>query len=201
MKIICIGRNYSEHAKELNNDVPAEPVIFLKPDTAVLRGSDFYLPEFSQEIHYETELVLKISKGGKYILRENASKHFEEITLGFDFTARDIQDQLKKKGLPWELAKAFDGSAAVGKFITKQGKNLHNLSFTMEKNGVVAQSGCSQEMIFSFDEIISYASKFFTLRTGDLIFTGTPAGIGKLEEGDFLSAKLEGETLLTVRIR
>ena len=201
MKIICVGRNYAEHAAELGNEVPENPVIFMKPDTALLKGNDFYLPEFSQEIHYELELVVKISKGGKYILKENACKHYEEIGLGIDFTARDLQQDLKNKGLPWEIAKAFDGSAVVSRFVNKENFDLSEIKFQLDKNGSEVQSGNSKMMLYGFDEQVSYISKFFTLKTGDLLFTGTPKGVGKVSEGDRLSGVLEGQKLIDIRIR
>lgn len=200
MKIICIGRNYQEHAKELENEIPEKPVIFIKPDTALLKGNDFYLPEFSKEIHYEVELVLKISKGGKYIQKENASKHYEEIGLGIDFTARDLQKELKSKGLPWEISKGFDGSAVISAFHNKNNFNLENIHFSLQKNSEKVQQGNSNQMIFDFDKIISYASQFFTLRVGDLIFTGTPAGVGKISENDILEGFLENKTAFKIKI-
>lgn len=200
MKIICIGRNYSEHAKELGNEIPEKPVIFMKPDTAVLKGNDFYIPEFSNDVHYELEVVLKISKGGKYIQKEAASKHYEEISLGIDFTARDLQSELKSKGLPWELAKAFDGSAVVGSFFKKEEFDLGGLEFSLLKNKEEVQDGNTKDMIFSFDDIIAFASQYFTLRVGDLIFTGTPKGVGKVEENDVLEAYLKDDKILDIRI-
>lgn len=200
MKIICIGRNYSEHAKELGNDIPEKPVIFMKPDTAVLKGNDFYIPEFSNDVHYELEVVVKISKGGKYIQQQNAHKHYEEIGLGIDFTARDLQSELKEKGLPWELAKGFDGSAVISNFHKKENFDLKKLKFTLRRNGETVQDGNTQDMIFSTDEIIAFVSQYFTLRVGDLIFTGTPKGVGKVEEDDILEAYLEGEKILDIRI-
>ena len=202
MKIICIGRNYSEHAKELGNEVPENPVIFIKPDTAVLKkDSDFYIPEFSNDIHYELEVVVKISKGGKYIQKENASKHYEEVGLGIDFTARDLQSELKAKGLPWELAKGFDGSAVVTDFVNKSNYDLASLNFSLTKNGEKVQNGNTKEMIFDIDSIIAFASQYFTLRVGDLIFTGTPKGVGKVEENDILEGFLEDKKLLSLRIQ
>ncbi|MBS1573003.1 MAG: fumarylacetoacetate hydrolase family protein [Bacteroidetes bacterium] len=200
MKIICIGRNYSEHAKELGNEIPENPVIFLKPDTAILKGKDFYIPEFSKDIHYELEVVLKISKGGKYILTENAHKHYDEIGLGIDFTARDLQNQLKEKGLPWELAKGFDGSAVVSEFIPKNNFELGQLHFELKKNQQSVQMGNTNRMLFSFDEIIAFVSQYFTLRVGDIIFTGTPKGVAKVEENDHLEGYLEGNKILDVWI-
>ncbi|RLJ33754.1 2-keto-4-pentenoate hydratase/2-oxohepta-3-ene-1,7-dioic acid hydratase in catechol pathway [Chryseobacterium sp. 7] len=200
MKIICIGRNYSEHAKELGNEIPENPVIFMKPDTAVLKGNDFYIPEFSNDIHYELEVVLKISKGGKYIQKEAANKHYEEIGLGIDFTARDLQSELKSKGLPWELAKGFDGSAVVSSFFKKENFSLDNLRFSLLKNKDKVQDGNTKDMMFNFDDIIAFASQYFTLRVGDLIFTGTPKGVGKVDEDDILEAYLEDEKILDIRI-
>ncbi len=200
MKIICVGRNYADHAAELGNAVPENPVLFMKPDTALLKGNDFYLPEFSQEIHYELEVVLKISKGGKYIQKENAAKHYDEIGLGIDFTARDLQQDLKSKGLPWEIAKAFDGSAVVSKFFSKEKFNLEQIRFYLQKNGTVVQDGNSELMLFGFDELVSRISQYFTLRVGDLIFTGTPQGVGKVAEGDILQGFLEEDKIIDIRI-
>lgn len=200
MKIICIGRNYADHAKELGNEIPENPVIFLKPDTAILKGNDFYIPEFSNEIHYELEVVLKISKGGKYILEENAHKHCDEIGLGIDFTARDLQNKLKTKGLPWELAKGFDGSAVLSDFHKKENFDLKKLNFSLFKNKQEVQNGNTKMMIFSPEKIIAFVSQYFTLRVGDLIFTGTPKGVGKVEEHDVLEAYLEDKKLLNIRI-
>ncbi|MEC5158655.1 fumarylacetoacetate hydrolase family protein [Chryseobacterium sp. MP_3.2] len=202
MKIICIGRNYAEHAKELGNEIPENPVIFMKPDTAVLKkGSDFYIPEFSNDIHYELEVVLKISKGGKYISEGNAPKYYEEIGLGIDFTARDLQSKLKEKGLPWELAKGFDGSAVVSEFFNKNEFDLKNLNFTLEKNKEEVQIGNTSMMLFSPEKIIEFVSQYFTLRVGDLIFTGTPKGVGKVAENDVLEGFLEKNKLFSVRIQ
>lgn len=202
MKIICIGRNYAEHAKELGNEIPENPVIFMKPDTAILKkGSDFYIPEFSNDIHYELEVVLKISKGGKYISEENAPKYYEEIGLGIDFTARDLQSKLKEKGLPWELAKGFDGSAVVSEFLNKNEFDLKNLNFTLEKNREEVQTGNTSMMLFSPEKIIEFVSQYFTLRVGDLIFTGTPKGVGKVAENDVLEGFLEKNKLFSVRVQ
>ncbi|MDP9954454.1 2-keto-4-pentenoate hydratase/2-oxohepta-3-ene-1,7-dioic acid hydratase in catechol pathway [Epilithonimonas hungarica] len=202
MKIICIGRNYGEHAKELGNEIPEDPVIFMKPDTAVLKkGSDFYIPEFSDDVHYELEVVLKISKGGKYIQKENAEKHYDEIGLGIDFTARDLQSKLKDKGLPWELAKGFDGSAVVSDFVSKVNYDLQDLNFSLVKNNEQVQNGNTKDMIFSFDDIIAFVSQYFTLRVGDLIFTGTPKGVGKVSENDLLEASLEDKKLFSLKIQ
>lgn len=202
MKIICIGRNYVEHARELGNEIPENPVIFIKPDTAILKkGSDFYLPEFSNEIHYELEVVLKISKGGKYIQEENAPQHYDEIALGIDFTARDLQQKLKEKGLPWELAKAFDGSAVVSDFFPKKNVDLKALQFSLKKNKELVQNGNTAQMIFSPEKIIAFASQYFTLRVGDLIFTGTPKGVGQVAENDVLEAFLNDDKVLHLRIQ
>ena len=202
MKIICIGRNYAEHARELGNEVPENPVIFMKPDTAVLKkGSDFYIPEFSEDIHYELEVVLKISKGGKYIQEEKAGNYFEEIALGIDFTARDLQSKLKEKGLPWELAKGFDGSAVISDFYKKENYDLKNLQFSLLKNKEEVQNGNTSLMLFSPEKIIAFVSQYFTLKTGDLIFTGTPKGVGKVAENDILEAYLEERKVLDLRIQ
>lgn len=200
MKIICVGRNYTEHAKELKNEIPTEPVLFIKPDTSVLKGSDFYIPEFSNDIHYELELVIKISKGGKYIQEENAAKHYEQIGLGIDFTARDLQSKLKEKGLPWEKAKGFDGSAVVGDFFPVENFNTEEIHFELKKNNQTVQEGNSKDMIFDINKLIANISQYFTLRVGDLIFTGTPAGVGKVEENDILDAYLENEKLFSVKV-
>lgn len=197
MKIICIGRNYTEHARELNNPVPSEPVIFLKPETAILKNkAPFYLPGFSDDVHHEAELVVKINKPGKLIGRKFSFKYFDEITIGIDFTARDLQNKLKEKGLPWEKAKGFDGSAPVGTFIKiNEISDPGNIDFKLMLNHSLVQQGNSSQMIFGIDEIISYASRFFTLKPGDLIFTGTPSGVGKVSKGDLLQGFI-GERLL-----
>ncbi len=198
MKIIAIGRNYAEHAKELNNPVPTVPVIFMKPDTAVLKDNKpFYHPEFSNDIHHEIELVLKISKEGKHIAEKFASNYFDEIGLGIDFTARDIQQRHKEKGLPWELAKAFDNSAPVSRFIPKSNfKDLYNLNLRLDLNGNTVQSGNTKDLLFSFEYIIAFVSQYISLKKGDLIFTGTPKGVGKVKIGDHLAGYLEEEKLL-----
>ena len=202
MKIICIGRNYAEHAKELGNEIPESPVIFMKPDTAVLKiGSDFYIPEFSNDVHYELEVVLKISKGGKYIQEENADKYYDEIGLGIDFTARDLQSELKAKGLPWELSKGFDGSAVVSEFYKKEDFDMKNINFSLMKNKEEVQNGNTSLMIFSPEKIIAFVSRYFTLRVGDLIFTGTPKGVGKVSENDILEAFLEDQKVFDLRIQ
>jgi 2-keto-4-pentenoate hydratase/2-oxohepta-3-ene-1,7-dioic acid hydratase in catechol pathway len=204
MKIICIGRNYAEHAKELNNQVPDNPVFFLKPDTALLiRNRPFYYPDFSSDIHYETELVLKIGKVGKSVPEKFAPDFIESIGIGFDFTARDLQQKCKEKGLPWEIAKGFDYSAPVSEeFIPRDNfKDLNNIHFHMELNGNKVQEGNSADMIFSFQKIVAYVSTFMTLRTGDLVFTGTPAGVGPIKIGDKLHAFLEGKPMLFCQIK
>jgi acylpyruvate hydrolase len=203
MKIIAIGRNYTEHAKELNNPVPTNPVIFMKPDTAVLKDNKpFYHPEFSQDIHHEIEIVLKISKEGKYISEKFAANYYEEIGLGVDFTARDVQQQHKEKGLPWELAKAFDNSAPISRFIAKSSlKDIYNLSFKLDINGNTVQKGNTKDQIFPFEKLIAYVSKFITLKKGDLIFTGTPQGVGRINIGDKLTGYIEDEKLLDFEIK
>jgi acylpyruvate hydrolase len=203
MKIICIGRNYADHAKELNNDLPNEPVFFIKPDTCSSRnGQAFYLPDFSNEIHHEVELVIKICRVGKNIERRFAHKYYQELGIGIDFTARDIQEEQKKKGLPWEKAKAFDGSAPIGNFIPKSAlENLNNVNFKLIINNKLAQQGNSNQMIFDFDAIIEYVSKFITLKIGDLIYTGTPAGVGKINIGDQLECFIEDQKLLHFKIK
>lgn len=203
MKIICIGRNYAEHAKEMNAAVPKEPVFFLKPDTALIKDNQpFYYPDFSQEIHHEIELVLKITKNGKNIDPEFAHKYYDEIGIGIDFTARDIQAMCKEKGLPWEKAKAFDQSAPLGSFIHKEKlSDLKNIHFKLLVNGKTVQSGSTKDLLFSFDHVISYVSKFITLKTGDLIYTGTPEGVGPVKIGDRLEGFIEEHKLLNFEIK
>ncbi len=203
MKIFCVGRNYVEHAKELGNDVPDEPVIFLKPKSAFLQPHmPFYYPEFTNELHYEIELVLRVSKNGKYIQERHASKYYNAYTVGIDFTARDIQQQLKEKGLPWEISKAWDNSAAVGKFIDiKPGMNLNNINFCLYNNKEIKQQANSSEMIFTFDQIVAYISQFFSLNIGDLIFTGTPVGVGECVVGDMLEGFIEDDSMLEVEVK
>lgn len=201
MKFICIGRNYAEHALELGNDIPEEPVIFLKPDTALFRnGYQYYIPEFTQDLHYELEIVVKISKNGKYVQEQNAHSHYQEIGLGIDFTARDLQTKLKSKGLPWELAKAFDNSAVVSEFFSKEDYDLSALNFSLKKNDATVQDGKSSQMIHNIDKIISFVSQFFTLKKGDLIFTGTPKGVGKADADDVLTAYLEDQEVLRLKM-
>lgn len=189
MKIICIGRNYAEHAKELKNEIPDKPVVFMKPASALLvNDKPLYYPEFTQDLHYEAEIVLKICKNGRHVQPEFAAEYYDQIAFGIDFTARDLQDQLKKKGHPWELAKGFDGSAALSDFIDVDKINTEGIEFKLRKNNEVVQHGNTNEMMFSFTDIIVYVSKFFKLQMGDLIYTGTPAGVGPVQIGD----KLEG---------
>jgi acylpyruvate hydrolase len=202
MKIICIGRNYIDHAKELNNPVPKNPIIFMKPSTALLKDSKpFYHPDFSENIHHELEVVLKVSKNGKAIDEKYASDYYDAIGLGIDFTARDIQDKCKEKGHPWEIAKAFDHSAVIGEFIDKEKLNVSAIKFQLFKNGDLTQEGNTNDLIFNFGYLISYISGYFTLQKGDLIFTGTPAGVGKVSIGDHLEGYLEGSKMLDCRIK
>ncbi len=202
MKIICVGRNYSEHAKELNNAVPTSPMLFMKPQTALLQdGKPFFHPNFSENIHYELEVVLKICKNGKHIESNFAHKYYDQVTLGIDFTARDLQDKLKEKGHPWEIAKAFDHSAVIGEWQPVENFNSENIDFQLFQNEKLVQDGHTNEMIFDFNTLVSYASKFFTLKQGDLIFTGTPAGVGKINIGDVLEGQLEGEKVLHCEVK
>jgi acylpyruvate hydrolase len=203
MKIICIGRNYAAHIEELKNEKPGQPVVFLKPDTALIKGeAPFFYPDFSTNIHHEIELVLKISKEGKYIQPQFAHRYFEEIGLGIDFTARDLQDQCKAKGLPWEIAKAFNGSAPIGNFKpVSEFSDLKNIDFHLEINGEVKQKGNTSLMLFDFATIISYVSQFFTLKKGDLIYTGTPAGVGPVQMGDQLIGFIGNEKMLHVEVK
>ena len=202
MKIICIGRNYAKHIEELENERPKDPVIFMKPDSAILlKNNPFFIPPFSQDIHYEVELVIKIKKIGKHIDEKFAHKYYDEVGLGIDFTARDLQSRLKEKGLPWEKAKAFDGSAVVGNFIDKTGLDMNRIRFQLLKNGDLVQDGDSTHMLWSIDEIISYVSRFFTLKIGDLIFTGTPAGVGKVAPDDVLEGSIEGRKMFQVKVK
>ena len=203
MKIICIGRNYAAHIEELQNEKPGKPVVFLKPDTALLKGgAPFFHPDFSENIHHEVELVLKISKEGKYIQPQFAHRYFEEIGLGIDFTARDLQDQCKAKGLPWEIAKAFNGSAPIGDFKSVSDFNdLKDIDFQLEINGELKQKGNTSLMLFDFATIISYVSQFFTLKKGDLIYTGTPAGVGPVKVGDHLVGFIGTEKMLDFEVK
>ena len=199
MKIICIGRNYVEHAKELNNPVPTKPMFFVKPDTALLRTHMFYIPPFSNNIHYELELVVKIKKVGKSISKRFAPNYYDEISLGLDLTARDLQEESKEKGMPWEIAKGFDSSAPIGKWYQK--KDLKSLDFYLLKNGEKVQEGNPSQMVFDIDRIIEYVSKFMTLKKGDLIFTGTPSGVGKMEVNDVFEAYLDGKKTIDLRVK
>lgn len=203
MKIICIGRNYTNHIAELKNERPTEPVVFMKPDSAILlKQHPFVLPEFSNEVHHEIELIVKINKVGKYIEPKFAHKYYDEISVGIDFTARDLQDQLKAKGLPWEKAKAFDGSAVIGEFVSKeQFKSLDDVNFELLKNGAVAQKGNSSLMLWKIDELVAYVSQFFTLKIGDIIFTGTPEGVAAVQPNDVLEGYLEGQQLFRIQVK
>ena len=203
MKIICIGRNYVDHIKELNNERPKDPVLFIKPDSAVLpKEQDFYIPDFSKDIHYEVEVLVKIKKVGKHIDPQFSHTYYDEIGLGVDFTARDLQSQLKEKGLPWEKAKGFDGSALIGKWLPKSNfGDVNNLNFQLKKNNELVQKGNTGLMLWKIDEIISYASRFFTLKKGDIIFTGTPAGVGRISANDYLSGTLENEQMFSLNIK
>jgi len=204
MKIICIGRNYSEHAKELGNEAPKEPLFFLKPDSAILpKRVPFYIPEFTKDLHFEVELLVKINRVGKHIEERFANTYYDKIGLGIDFTARDIQQECKTKGLPWEKAKAFDGSAVIGKeFIDKsEFESVQNIQFSLNKNGEQVQLGNSNDMIFSIDKIVSYVSQFFTLKIGDIIYTGTPAGVGPVKIGDWLEGFIGEKQLISLAIK
>ncbi|MFP9115110.1 fumarylacetoacetate hydrolase family protein [Flavobacterium sp. RHBU_3] len=203
MKIICIGRNYVNHIAELQNERPAEPVVFMKPDTAVLQKQyPFIIPDFSDEVHYEVEVIVKINKVGKYIDAKFAHKYYDEISVGIDFTARDVQDALKAKGLPWEKAKAFDGSAVVGDFVPKTDyASVDDINFELHKNGNIVQQGNTSHMIWKINELIAEVSKYVTLRTGDVLYTGTPEGVGKVAEGDVLEGYLEGKKLFKIQVK
>ena len=203
MKIICVGRNYGEHAKELGNDLPDQPILFMKPKSALLQShTPFYYPEFTNELNYECELVLRVCKNGKYIQERHAANYYNGITVGIDFTARDIQDELKKRGLPWEKAKAFDNSAAIGKFLDiTPHMDKKNINFRMYKNKELVQQGNSSQMIFSFDSIVEHISNYFSLNIGDVIFTGTPAGVGECVVGDELEAYIEENKQLSLEVK
>jgi acylpyruvate hydrolase len=203
MKIICIGQNYIDHIRELGNEIPETPVIFLKPDSALLRNNQpFYYPEFTKELHYELEIVIRINRLGKHIEKRFAHKYYEELTVGIDMTARDLQREARKKGLPWEISKAFDNSAVLGEMVRKDDyPEIKNLSFFLNKNELRMQTGNTRDMIFDFDAIVSYVSRFFTLKIGDLIYTGTPVGVGCLNIGDKLDAGIEGQRLLNFEIK
>lgn len=203
MKIICIGRNYADHAKELGNQVPSEPVIFMKPDSAILaKGNAFFIPDFSNDVHYEAELVVRIDRLGKNIEERFAHRYFSEIALGIDFTARDLQQKLKDKGLPWEKAKSFDGAAFLGKFFDKKDfADLTDLNFQLRKNGEIVQRGNTKDMLFSIDRLIAEVSKYFTIKIGDLIYTGTPAGVGPVVAGDELELFLADQPAGRLRVK
>ena len=203
MKIICIGRNYKNHVNELNNIVPTEPVIFLKPDTSIiLKKQPFFIPDFSNDIHYEVEVIVKINRVGKYISKEFAHKYYDKIGLGIDFTARDIQQNQKKFGLPWEKAKAFDGSALIGKWVNKtRFDDINDINFSLMKNNEFVQQSNTSQMLWDIDSIIAYVSSFFTLKIGDIIFTGTPAGVGAVKENDKLKGFINGDEFFDLKIR
>ena len=203
MKIICIGRNYASHIEELQNERPTEPVVFMKPDSAVLlKQHPFVIPEFSQEIHHEIELIVKISKVGKHIDTKFAHKYYDEISVGIDFTARDVQDHLKAKGLPWEKAKSFDGSAVIGEFLPKkQFNSLENITFELTNNNKTVQKGNASLMLWKIDELISFVSEYFTLKIGDIVFTGTPEGVAIVKPEDVLEGFLEGNKLFSIKIK
>ena len=203
MKIICIGRNYKNHVNELNNIVPTEPVIFLKPDTSIiLKKQPFFIPDFSNDIHHEVEVIVKINRVGKYISKEFAHKYYDKIGLGIDFTARDIQQNQKQFGLPWEKAKAFDGSALIGKWVNKTSfDDINDINFSLIKNNELVQQGNTSQMLWDIDSIIAYVSSFFTLKIGDIIFTGTPAGVGAVKENDKLKGFINGDEFFDLKIR
>ena len=203
MKIICIGRNYADHIEELENERPIEPVVFLKPDTTIgQRNTPFYIPDFSSDVHHEIEIIVKINRIGKHIQEQFAHKYYDQISVGIDFTARDLQAQLKAKGLPWEKAKAFDGAAVLGQWVPKnQFKDLQKLNFELIKNDVSVQRANTQLMLYTIDQLIAYVSQFFTLKIGDILFTGTPAGVAAVQENDYLEGFLEGQKLLDVKVK
>lgn len=204
MKIICVGRNYVDHAKELGNQVPSSPVLFLKPETSIIpKKMPFFIPDFSDDVHYEVELVVRINRLGKHISEQFAPRYYNEVALGIDFTARDLQSELKSKGLPWEKAKAFDGSAKISPFLRldQLDNDIENLSFSLEKNGEMVQSGNSSEMLFSVNQLIAEISKYFTLKIGDLIFTGTPSGVGPVKAGDILTGTLGKSELFQLKVK
>ena len=203
MKIICIGRNYTDHISELKNEKPTEPVVFLKPDTAILlKKQPFFIPDFSNNVQHEVEVLVKINRIGKYIAPKFAHKYYQEISLGIDFTARDLQQQLKEKGLPWEKSKSFDGAAVVGKWIDKSRfENVNNIEFTLQKNEAIVQNGNTANMLWKIDELIAYVSQYFTLKIGDIIFTGTPSGVAKVVINDILVGFLEDEKMFDIRVK
>lgn len=203
MKIFCIGRNYVDHAKELNNPVPSEPLVFMKPSTALLvNNKPFYYPDFTQDLHYEGEIVLRIAKNGRSVQPEFASRYYDAVAFGIDFTARDVQDKLKSKGHPWEIAKGFDRSAPISRFVPlEELKDLKDIHFQLKKNGVVVQDGHTRDLIFTFDTLICHISKYFMLQKGDYVFTGTPAGVGPVQIGDVLEGSIEGVEMLRCAIK
>jgi 2-keto-4-pentenoate hydratase/2-oxohepta-3-ene-1,7-dioic acid hydratase in catechol pathway len=203
MKLICIGRNYTEHIEELANEKPSEPVVFLKPDTSILlKKQPFFIPDFSNDVHYEVEVLVKIDRIGKHIDSKFSHKYYNEIGLGIDFTARDLQSKLKEKGLPWEKAKSFDGAAVIGNWVDKtKFESIDSLNFHLNKNEKKVQIGNTQNMLWKVDEIIAYVSKYFTLKIGDIIFTGTPSGVGRVEKNDVLSGFLEEEQLFSIKVK
>ena len=203
MKLICIGRNYTDHIKELENEKPTDPVVFLKPDTAILlKKQPFFIPDFSNDVHYEVEILVKINKVGKHIAKKFAHKYYDEIGLGIDFTARDLQSKLKAKGLPWEKAKSFDGAAVIGKWLPKSEiENVNDINFSLKKNEEVVQSANTELMLWKIDELIEYVSKYFTLKIGDIIFTGTPAGVGKVNVNDQLRGYIENKELFSIKVK
>jgi 2-keto-4-pentenoate hydratase/2-oxohepta-3-ene-1,7-dioic acid hydratase in catechol pathway len=203
MKLICIGRNYAQHISELKSEKPSEPVVFLKPDTAILLNQQpFFIPDFSNEVHYEVEVLVKINRVGKYIDSKFAHKYYEQIGLGIDFTARDLQQKLKGKGLPWEKSKAFDGSAVIGKWVSKSNyENINNIPFSLLKNNQVVQSSTTKDMLWGIDEIIAYVSQYFTLKIGDIIFTGTPSGVSKVQSNDSLKGYIGEEEFFSIKVK
>lgn len=203
MKLICIGRNYADHIDELQNERPSEPIVFIKPDSAILpKEQDFYIPEFSNDVHYEVEILVKIKKVGKHISTKFAHKYYDEIGLGIDFTARDLQSQLKAKGLPWEKAKGFDGAAVIGKWFPKEKyENIQKLGFSLLKNGGIVQKGDTNLMLWKIDELIAHVSTFFMLKKGDILFTGTPSGVGRVERNDYLQGWIENEEVFAINVK
>jgi len=203
VKIVCVGRNYTAHIAELQNEKPEHPVLFLKPDTTILqKNQPFFIPHFTEDVHYEVEVLIKIQKLGKYIQPEFAHKYYSQIGLGIDFTARDLQQKLKEKGLPWEKAKAFDGSAVIGKWVSKSNfENLNNLSFSLQKNNETVQSSTTQDMLWNIDDIIAYVSQFFTLKIGDIIFTGTPSGVSSVKPDDSLKGFIGDEEFFSIKVK
>ena len=203
MKLICIGRNYAQHISELKSEKPTEPVVFLKPDTAILlKKQPFFIPDFTYEVHHEVEVLVKINRVGKYIDSKFAHKYYEQIGLGIDFTARDLQQELKGKGLPWEKSKAFDGSAVIGKWVSKSNyENVNNIPFSLLKNNQVVQSSTTKDMLWGIDEIIAYVSQYFTLKIGDIIFTGTPSGVSKVQSNDSLKGYIGEEEFFSIKVK